>query len=351
MSGYQVTLGEGDVDLHGAGYPVTYRFTVPAESTGLEGQVWDEQGQTWATVTPAPTSGRFDGIEAFRVAGTSAYLSAAFPANREVLYLRVVDDTNAEVGTFAATEPLYDARSVALLLTYDDTRTAIPEAAAAHQTAGIWMSPAINAGWLDTATGANELSTAAFAAAVAGGCVEPANHTLTHMSAGDYSGDQATADAQITGGRDGILAACDMPWQSRGRVHGFVYPNGTAVAETFEGMRRASHIIGRSATVTGYRAEPWDADKGFYVQPATIGGFSWTGPASAIVDAVNASRTAALHRYVHVYTYVHNWDWTPGAQMPAALNELGAMADVWSVGLGHHALYRRTRERATVVAL
>ena len=31
--------------------------------------------------------------------------------------------------------------------------------------------------------------------------------------------------------------------------------------------------------------------------------------------------------------------------------KLAAITEVWSVGFGHHALYRRTRERATVVAL
>lgn len=349
-SGYQVTLAEDDVTDHGAGYPLTYRFTVPTGQE-LTGQQWDESTQSWEALPAAPTSGRFDGIDAFRVDGTTAYLSARFPEGRDALYLRVVNNFGTEVGAFSAIESLYDARGTVLIFTYDDTRTELPEASAAHQAAGIWMSPAINSGWLDVATGINELSTVEFATAVAGGYVEPVNHTKDHMSAGDYFGDQVTADAQIIGGRDGILAVCDMPPQSRGRVHGFIYPNGASVAETFESIRRAGHLTARAATTTGYRAEPWDGIKGFYQQSATIGGFTWKGPASNIVDAVEASITAALHKYVHVYSYVHNWDWTAGSQMVTALGELAAITEVWSVGFGHHALYRRTRERATVVAL
>lgn len=346
-SGFQITLEPGDVAYHGAGYPVTYRF-VGLTGSGHVAQWWHEEDQSWRTVPPAPES-RFDGIDAARFDGTTAYISQRFPLTRDALYLRVIDSNGAEVGTLDGIETIYDARSTAVMFTYDDTNAVVADGCAVHSALQLWMTPALNSGFL----GLPDMLTAAqLSAAVGAGFIEPSNHGKTHLRISEIT-DPAVAEDQIIGGRDGLLAATEMPWQSRGRIHSFVFPHGTGGWHNF--LVESGRLVSRYTNGDVWTLQAWYEPWGTYRNQDA----SWKPPskgsdttenAQTAVDAVEYAKDPS-RGYCHLYTYAREWGWESGDPWPTALAQIAAMSDIWSVGYGHWALYRRTRERATVVAL
>ena len=190
--------------MHGAGYPLTFEFSVPDEAD-LRAQFRRSASSGWSDLPAAP-EGRFDGLACARFAGTSAYLSAAWPNGSNELHLRILDATGAEVGDYIGTATHYDDRTASVVFTYDDTNVGIALAAQHHRAARLWMSPGINAGRLDREPYAPTGYTPAMLAAdTAAGWLEPINHGWNHVNATTMA-DQAAADADIVGGKDGILA-------------------------------------------------------------------------------------------------------------------------------------------------
>ena len=181
--GWHASIPQADLDAHGAGYPLTYAFTVP-DQPGLQAQWRPSATGAWSTLPALPTGQRVDGIAGARFAGTTAYISKEFVEGGRHLYLRIVDAAGAEVTTAAPTVcTLYDDRAAAVVFTYDDT----PEYGsglagnAAHAAAHLWYSPGINAARLDPSQfSPTKCRAQDLAAAVADGYCEPSNHGNNH---------------------------------------------------------------------------------------------------------------------------------------------------------------------------
>ena len=356
----RATIPQADMDAHGAGYPLTYRFTVP-DTPGLKAQ-WRTGVGAWQDLAVPPV-GRFDGIDTARIAGGVAYVSKAFEPDTPELYLRVVDGETA-VGDFVGIERGYDGR-MAVPFTYDDTPT-IPQWEAStdmHQSLRLWMSPGLNFGPQHLTTRSFTLEAAA--SGVAGGYVEVVNHTYNHDSADRYAS-QAAADDDY-GINDAIIkASVGLPPQSRGRVLSCIYPYGSFnalahLAASKLGCLTGRLVIGPTEPVERGTYAPglWDDELGMVPrQQASVnpraGGASMAGLAMRAIDAakvlaaVNYARTNGLEQCI-VYSYIRHWVWDdPAEPWAAMLAEVSAMPDVWSVGYGHMALYQRTRDRTLV---
>lgn len=349
----RASLPAQHVTDYGAGYPLTYLFDVP-DTPGLVGQ-WSPNGTTWTTITPAP-AGRFDGIEAARFSGTTAYLSVAFPPNSNRMWLRV-SNGSTDVGTYRGIAHYYDDRVAGVIFTYDDWLTlSVPgriertlAGAALHRTAGLWMSGGFNGGMTQTWADAQ--------ATVDAGLLEPVNHGLNHRNGLAYGtfGGTAEEDAllDVVGGRDSILANVAMPPQSRGHVHGWIQPNGNTSATQRWALGQAKHLVDRgSENIAGKNYARWSPTDGLYEMgypslrtvytDQTANLVEQQTQADNIVAAVTAAR--ARREIAHLYSYIHHWTTAPGSPFEGMLQTVGALTDIWSVGWGHHALYRRTGE-------
>ena len=355
-SGFACTLPSSDLERHGGGYPITYVFAVP-DVPGLHAQWWHSGAGGWLDFAP-PTTGRYDGEDVARIAGTSAWLSKAHRVSEPTLYLRIIDPGGTEVGTFTGIAQNYDGREVGVIITYDDSTSVMPTAAAVHAQHKIWGSNGINSGRIES----SGLGYTAFADAVATGYIEPVSHGRNHVAASAYV-DQAQADFEIVTGSQEILAACTMPRQNRGRVLAHIYANGPHNALAYEAMRRAGHLVGRTvinsvASIESgdYTADPWDSD--LDLVPAQLPSLSPAlynqtdnNPAriSRTLAAIERARTLGGH--CMIYTYMYVWNWGASDPWPQMLATLSTDQTVWSVALGHWALYNRMRERVTVTAI
>lgn len=364
--GWSISLPQDELALHGAGYPLTYAIA------GASSAQWRiSPAHPWQTVEPLPVGPRVDGIEGVREAGGTLYISKAFPEGSASWYLRGLDASGAEVSAQPTICEKYDNRTLAVVFTYDDTPSPAGWAAltATHAANRLWASPGLN-GYAFGDVPPN-LPPSDIAAAVSNGYVEPATHGLNHIS--NYSNpelDQAMADIEAFGGRDAILGACTMPPQSRGRVHGYIYPHGRYPAVTQSAVARSGHLIGRRlgayslspsanapyglgavSPTYGYIAEhrpsfsPFNgslqSQQGLYQQQQAAAG---------ALASVELARTQA-YPLCHIYAYVIQFSWGASDPWPQMLATLGAMGDIWSVGLGHLALYHRTRDQVTVAKL
>lgn len=364
VGGWKVTLASGDHALHGAGYPLTYHFAIPTGS-GMRAQFRTTAKAAWSSVAAAP-AGRFDGITAARFTSGHAYVSVPFSETSDSLWLRVVNDSGVEVSTTAPDVlPLYDDRACAVVFTYDDNPhwASGLAGAAAHRAAKLWYSPGINSGTLSTDPFNPTLWRGdTLADAVAQGYCEPSNHGKNHVNANTYTS-LADAQADIVGGKDGILAVTPMPPQSRGRVHAYIYPNGTYNDWAFHAVGEAGHLTARmtlaqeeSVANGTYTPASWNSTWNTVpIQLPSVTPSLTTVPAEEaqarsqkVLDGIAHAKT--LRGQCMVYSYISNWDWTSGQPWPSMLSTVGAMTDIWSVGQGHLALYQRTRERVTITA-
>lgn len=352
----RLTLPPEFVTDYGAGYPLTYIFDVP-DTPGLIGQ-WSANGTTWTTITAAP-AGRFDGIEAARFTADRAYLSIAFPANQNRMWVRVWDGS-ADVGTYRGIPHYYDDRAAGVVFTYDDwnAQAGAAEGSALHQSVALWFSGGINGGMVSSWQTLDDIS--------AGGYFEAVNHGLNHWNAlnyGTYSGGTAEEEAyaDIAGGRDSILTnLASLSPQSRGHVHGFIKPNGYSSDIQRATLGATRHLSDRGTENTlGRNYARWDHENGLYAIGYPTHRTIYTTAANTLEDQqtqadriIAGVETARARReIVHLYSYIHHWDATADSPLDVMLQTVGAHDDIWSVGWGHQALYRRLTEVIKVESL
>lgn len=347
VGGWAVSIPAEEMAFTGAGYPITYRLDVP-NLPGLWGQ-WRTDGGPWMTLT-TPV-GRFDGINAGRVSNGSAYLSVAFPPETPAIWLRVVDSTGVEVeATSAEALAWYDDR-VPVIFTYDDTASAIPAALAVHRQARLWASIGINAAperW-------GSISQAQFAADVAAGYVEPVNHTWSHRRPTDYA-TREEADDEVIGGQDGILTVTAMPPQSRGRVHGFIIPHGNMSTLLRDALGDSTALNYRTTSPGWTSGTGWVGPRQVFADGASVASSIGGNPtnaflndvADAFIAAVDTAKAMPGSRCL-LYSYTYHWpSHAPGSPFHRYVTTIGARNDIWSVGYGHWALYKRTAEKVTI---
>lgn len=337
IGGVLVSLPAADVAAHGAGYPLTYRFAVGAGPVSASFRT----SGAWQTIPAAP-AGRWDGIDALRVADGVAYVSKSLPAGATSMQLRVTD--GAGDAEYLDVAPLYDGRTTALVFTYDDTPHSSAEHVSAittHQAAKLWMSPGYNMGTFNSSGYATAL--------IGDGYIEPSNHTLLHQNAALFTS-QGEADDDYLINRAQMISKLPFPPQSRGRVLSAIYPFGSHNAYTYEACRKAGHLTARLIQSGSYASADWDATYQMVTQQPCTVAMGNPGNVSAAVAAVDYALSNSLPM-VHLYGYSRYFTWGAGDPWPLALASFSAMSGIWSVGYGHHALYRRTRDRITVATL
>ena len=106
----------------GLSYPVTYVFSIPADSTGLIAYKRYNQSTEWTQLPKKTSTDYFNGIEAVRFdyPNNTAYVSAAFGPESNDLYLKIVDSNSTQVGKYIKTAKYYDNRRAVVTATCDD---------------------------------------------------------------------------------------------------------------------------------------------------------------------------------------------------------------------------------------
>ena len=328
---------------YGLAYPVTYRFTLPPGSSDLSVYRRTTPDGPWTFVPKKTSADFFNGVEAVRFdyAARRAFVSVAFGAASDDIYLAIVDSNGVRVpAEFEMIAWYYDARAAAVVVTGDDESDWAHEpfllAYQAFTAAHIWFTSAINtgvlndSGWADVQTYVDQ------------GYVEPACHSRTHplLPYPDY-------DSEIGGCSTDIKERLDVPYPkgSTEYVTAYIDPSGYSNSTVRAKLGQYKYLTERSVDKDVHTFTAWNASDGLYARTGmSICGDGRGSPfLNDLFDTVTAQ-----HGIYHLYLHPWRNDWSEGAPIRRHINHIKGRKDIWYVGYGHLYLYHFVQERGTV---
>lgn len=335
---------------YGCSYPLTYVFWISADASSLQAYRKFSVGGAWTQITEKSASDFFNGIEAVRFdyANQRAYVSVAFDAASDEIYIKVTDASGDLVGAYLGTSKYYDNRVCACAMTWDDwdgdaTRDAAFQSMCdAHTSRNIWASLGIVTQGIAPAgapTWAN------IQGKVEAGHVEPCSHSRTHSNPAGW--DEATAESEVGGSKSDILDNLDMPdLNKKGAteyLYGFIEPYGAtgAWSEAKQGEHRylGDRRVDDLAPCPYYAG--WDPDdKWDRMRPSN----ALDGDTAATMNG----RFDDAYNNGGIYLgsgHPVNHTWTPGQPIMDHLDYIKDKTNVWYVGFGHLHAYRFTAWR------
>ena len=331
---------------YGLAYPVTFEFSIPAGSSNLKAYKMYTDGGTWSQIIEKKSTDFFNGIEAVRFDYTNnkAYVSVAFDANSDDIYLKIVDSNNNLVGTYNQIDKYYDNRKAAVAATADDwfgqphdqfdpENEIYNQCLDAFRQRHIWITPAIvtdpygiPANWINIQKNLDE------------GYVEPASHTRTHSDVPfiDY-------DSEIGGSKSDIINNLNLPaLNKRGSqeyVYAWVEPYGSSDSTERAKLGQYKYLVDRS-TVPDYTSySTWDAVNGLYsrigitieTDDQKIADWAPPFPGTSALNSKFDSVVATGGIYV---MYFHPESFNLADLLPH-LDYIKERTNIWYAGFGH----------------
>ena len=331
---------------YGLAYPVTFEFSIPAGSSNLKAYKMYTDGGTWSQIIEKKSTDFFNGIEAVRFDYTNnkAYVSVAFDANSDDIYLKIVDSDNNLVGTYNQIDKYYDNRKAAVAATADDwfgqphdqfdpENEIYNQCLDAFRQRHIWITPAIvtdpygiPANWINIQKNLDE------------GYVEPASHTRTHSDVPfiDY-------DSEIGGSKSDIINNLNLPaLNKRGSqeyVYAWVEPYGSSDSTERAKLGQYKYLVDRS-TVPDYTSySTWDAVNGLYsrigitieTDDQKIADWAPPFPGTSALNSKFDSVVATGGIYV---MYFHPESFNLADLLPH-LDYIKERTNIWYAGFGH----------------
>lgn len=343
---FYFSVPEEEHDNYGLAYPITYEFDIPAGSSNLKAYRKYSSGASWSQITEKTSADFFNGIEAARFDYTSnkAYVSVAFSADTEDLYIKIDNTSGTQVATYNTISKYYDNRTATVTSSWDDwsdgPNTIFKTASNMFVSKHLSYTPAIITGscsagtWADIQTYINT------------GYLEPASHTRTHpnLPYADYN-------SEIIGSRDDIINNLDLsPLSKKGSseyVYTFIEPGGQSDATSRATIGIAKYLVDRSTTSDGMIDYAlWDSINGLYNK------FNYTiriGDDGTVNTAtLNASfdSTYAAGGIYHLMMHPTHVVFTAGQYADLHTTYISDRKDVWYAGLGYLYQYLFTKDRA-----
>ena len=336
---------------YGLAYPVTYMIGIPVGSTGLRAYIRFSQADPWSLLPTKTNADLFSGEQAVRFdpeAGI-AYVSAAFSASTDNLFLRITaDDAHPVPITFQGISRYYDNRKAVVTINADDwkdyTDVGFMTTVSVLRTYHLPVTAAIITGETGPTTWQHiqtELDR---------GDVEAASHTRTHAHP-----PYADVTGEVSGSRDDIIENLTLPPSYRKGSEEYVYTFVTPFGETDPG-------IGTQVTQSGYLLErlvdrytasfgTWNATAQRYVYDGTARemGPGWGSTSLSYLNAGfdNAySQGGLYHLLLHPSYLSPTNEWTQ-PYFTGHLTYISNRPDVWYVTLGHLYVYHVLQDAAT----
>lgn len=204
---------------YGLAYPLTYCFAIPGGSAALSAYRRYSTTEAWTPLATKTSADFFNGIEAVRFdyADLRAYVSAAFGAAGDSLYLRITDQAGRNVAIeYRGLSRYYDNRTAAVTVTADDWHQYFEQqfqyALGIFRRHQLWVSTAIVTEWCTAATWQQ------IQAQLDSGHVEAIAHGRNHLHV-PYP-DPAY---EVTGSKTDIINNLELPNTFRSGTREYVY--------------------------------------------------------------------------------------------------------------------------------
>lgn len=338
---YKISIDPSAHNNYGLGYPVTYVFLIPPNSTNLKAYRRYSPSQGWAQLEEKTAKDFFNGIECvrFNYSENKAYVSVAFSDISDDIYISITDaNGNAVATAFLEIAKYYDNRKAAVVATGDDldgedyVQYAFKLASDRFQAARVWVTFGIETNhgpqpnWKDIQKELDE------------GYIEIASHSRTHPSVPyrDY-------DSEIGGSKSDILGNLTLPSLYRKGNTEYIWAWIEPFSQSDEIVRQKlgqyKYLISRT---TGY------PQNDFATWDSVHGTFNRIGITAVADDRTLTQLNAAFNdayakgQIYHFYFHVGGHSWSASSKIPRHLDYIKNKLDIWYVGFGALYAYRYT---------
>lgn len=149
---FKLSVDSGKHNDYGFTYPVTYQFSVSSGSSGLRAYRKYLQSAAWSQISEKTSENFFNGVEVVRFDydNNKAYVSVAFGAESDEIFLKIVDQWGNPVATYDEIPKYYDNRDAAVVFSADDwcgnsfIDSKFQQASDMFTLKKIWLSVSIN---------------------------------------------------------------------------------------------------------------------------------------------------------------------------------------------------------------
>ncbi len=364
---YKFSVSSTDHNNYGLSYPITYEFIVPPCSSNLKAYKKYTEDGSWTEIIEKTSDDFFNGIEAVRFdyENNVAYVSVAFDANSDDLYLKIVDEQGNSVGIYSQISKYYDNRKCAVTCSVDEwddcstsyecgeqskfgegARTTCDECRKRH----LWVSVGIVTKGRDNG---GEPNWSDIQEKIDAGYFEPVSHSRTHADAEDPDFD---ADSEVGGSRDDIINNLNLPALNKKGSTEYVYaylePFGHSSSACRQKLGEYHYLCDRDITTDNDFAS-WDSDNGLYnrigysIRIGIDGTTDLSSLNSAFDEAYNNGKIYHLMWHSPQETTSGCWgvDYTEGSYFHQHLDYIKEKKDVWYVAFGHLYLYHYVKDR------
>lgn len=343
--GHNISIGSTAHDDYGLGYPVTYVFNIPSDSTNLTAYRKHSWGGSWEQLTEKSVGEAFNGIECvrFNYNTDKAYASMSFGNTTDTLYFVLRDSGNSTVtATYSDIADYYDDRQCAVVTSHDDYQgdaenmQVWQDAIDAHQSNSVWFT----AGIVTSFCNSTEWST--LQSQIDEGYVEAAAHSRTH-----YDGAQNVSET--AGSKDDIVGNLTLPWPYANNTTEYVpcwiSPHGHWDSTTEDNVAAADYLVAVAGTTHTNDWHPWDSGHGMYdARNSYFTAYFYEDITEANLKSQFDSDYSSGKVY-HLRGHPYNEDtWTSG-KMANVLSYIGGNTSVWYAGFGAAYMYHYVDER------
>ena len=368
---YKFSVSVANHNDYGLSYPITYKFTIPSGSSNLKAYKKFTIGDSWVQITEKTTSDFFNGIGAVRFDYTNnfAYVSVAFDASYEDIYIKVVNASDSPVGIYSKITDYYDSRKCTVTTTLDEwddgneivscervksifgdgARVSCDECTSRH----LWVTMGIVTKGHNGSGAPNwtEMQTK-----IDAGYIEPASHTRTHFDAEVGGGEES----EIDGSKNDILNNLTMPaLNKKGAteyLYAFIEPFGKSSAAERSQLGTSKYLSDRQIGSGQTEFASWDSANSLYyrigykIRMGIDGETNVATLNSSFDSCYNNGQIYHLmwHSAQETTPGCYGVDYTAGSYFHQHLDYIKDKKDVWYVGFGHLYLYHYVKERNIV---
>ena len=340
---------------YGCSYPMTYVFNLTTENTELHASKYD--GYNWILLPIKNQSQIQNGIEAVRFNYDlgKAYISVAFPAERDYFILKITDENDNIVdSTYAGITKYYDDKQMAVVMTVDDWYDRYHEyfmtAIDRCQARNVWITPGIvTVG--SAVYGGQPANRTDMQQQIDEGYVEPSSHSMYHLHPSyDQAqwGVQSSYDEEINGSKQNLINDLIFPSLSRRGDQEYLYawlePYGEIDNTIRQKLGEYRYLCDRSVGLSD-TFSTWDNTNGLFNRV----GYAIDIESVRDLTTLNSKfyNVYSSGGIYHMFGHARNNDFISG-DVALHLNYISNRSDVWYVGFGHLYLYHYLQERNVI---
>jgi hypothetical protein len=349
ISGSEIIIAVDSLvhETYGLKYPYTYRISIPSGSSGLKAYRKFFSSMNWSQLTEKTGNDFFNGIDAIRFdyENNTAYLSAAFHAATDSLFIKISDNQNSDVQiTFNEICKYYDNRDAVVTCSADDWHMSFSnyfiESLTYFRQYNLWVTVGIvtDTGWC------NNLTWQQIQTQLNLGYVEAASHSRNHLYV-----PYGNTEYEVKGSKDDIINNLVLPPQFRKGEKEYVYvwiaPYGQYNDSIDYYVSENQYLTSRLVNEQYFIFSEWEESKNKFAPIGIafeMGEAYWGGVHN--LDSLNNTFNRVLsnreiyHLMFHPHVLNQYNSWNDGYVI-AHLEHISNRKNIWYAALGHLYLY------------